>query len=431
MVKPQDILGMNARQQEYVSLNSARAKDFCSSKYATKVLLENQGIGTARIFGILTSIEDVNEFEWETLEKNFVIKPTNGNAGKGVAIFRKRIDTSDKWQDTQNTVWTLDEIKLHCFDILDGQYSTYGTNHQVIVEERVLTHSALDKYSFQGTPDVRVIVYNSVPVMAMLRLPTKESQGRANLHQGALALGVDIATGITTYAITGDGKSLQFLPNTKKKLNGIKLPFWKRTLQTAVEASEAAGLSFCGIDLFISEEHGPLVVELNANPGLSIQLANRAGMRRRLERVQDLNVLNADHGVRIGMTLFAESFADKIKAEDGLPILSFREKITVYDDNKDTNKHAHEVEALMNTGRYRSAISRQLAENFGLVQVEDLLWYQSEKDETKAPVIEVNMRIHSRKIKTGMVVLKRLDKSPYKIEIGRNDLSGFVVGENE
>ena len=131
------------------------------------------------------------------------------------------------------------------------------------------------------------------------------------------------------------------------------------------------------------------------------------------------------------MTLFAESFADKIKAEDGLPILSFREKITVYDDNKDTNKHAHEVEALMNTGRYRSAISRQLAENFGLVQVEDLLWYQSEKDETKAPVIEVNMRIHSRKIKTGMVVLKRLDKSPYKIEIGRNDLSGFVVGENE
>ena len=301
----------------------------------------------------------------------------------------------------------------------------------MIVEERVLTHSALDKYSFQGTPDVRVIGYNSVPVMAMLRLPTKESQGRANLHQGALALGVDIATGITTYAITGDGKSLQFLPNTKKKLNGIKLPFWKRTLQTAVEASEAAGLSFCGIDLFISEEHGPLVVELNANPGLSIQLANRAGMRRRLERVQDLNVLNADHGVRIGMTLFAESFADKIKAEDGLPILSFREKITVYDDNKDTNKHAHEVEALMNTGRYRSAISRQLAENFGLVQVEDLLWYQSEKDETKAPVIEVNMRIHSRKIKTGMVVLKRLDKSPYKIEIGRNDLSGFVVGENE
>ena len=431
MVKARDILGMNARQQDYVSLNSARAKAFCSSKYATKVLLENQNIGTAKIYGVLTSIEDVNEFEWETLEKNFVLKPTNGNAGKGVAVFRKKIENKDIWIDTQNKNWTIDEIKLHCSDILAGQYSTYGTNHQVIVEERVLTHSALDKYTFQGTPDVRVIVYNQVPIMAMLRLPTRESQGRANLHQGALAAGVDIATGITTYGITGEGRPLQFLPDTKKKLNGIRLPFWKKTLQTAVEAAQAAGLAFCGVDLFISEEQGPLVVELNANPGLSIQLANRAGMRRRLERVRDLNVLNADHGVRIGMTLFAESFADKIKAEDGLQILSFREKIVLYDDITGTNKHAHEIEALMNTGRYRSAISRQLAEELGLVQVEDLLWYQSERDEAKAPVIEVNIKIHSRKFKTGMVVLKRLDKSPYKIEIGRNDLSGFVVGENE
>jgi predicted aspartyl protease len=111
--------------------------------------------------------------------------------------------------------------------------------------------------------------------------------------------------------------------------------------------------------------------------------------------------------------------------------LPFREKITVYDDIKANSKHANEVEALMNTGRFRSAISRQLAEEFGLVQVEDLLWYQSERDEAKAPVIEVTIKIRSRKIKTGMVVLKRLDKSPYKLEIGRNDLTGFLVGENE
>jgi alpha-L-glutamate ligase-like protein len=431
MVKAHDILGMNARQQEYVSLNSATAKAFCSSKYATKVLLANRTIGTAQIYGVLTSIEDVNEFEWHTLEKNFVIKPTNGNAGKGVAVFRKKIENTETWLDTQNAHWSLDEIKLHCFDILAGQYSTYGTNHQVIVEERVPIHSSFDKYAYQGTPDVRVIVYNHVPVMAMLRLPTKESQGRANLHQGALGVGVDIATGITTSAITGDGRPIQFLPDSKRKLNGIRLPFWKKTLQTAVEAADAAGLAFCGVDLFMSEEKGPVVVELNANPGLSIQLANRAGLRRRLERVRDLNVLSADHGVRIGMTLFAESFADKIKAEDGLVILPFREKITVYDDIKENSKHANEVEALMNTGRFRSAISRQLAEEFGLVQVEDLLWYQSERDEAKAPVIEVTIKIRSRKIKTGMVVLKRLDKSPYKLEIGRNDLTGFLVGENE
>lgn len=431
MVKPHDILGMNARQQDYVSLNSAKAKAFCSSKYATKVLLENQNIPTARIYGVLTSSEDVNEFEWTTLEKNFVVKPTNGNAGKGVIIFRKKVENKELWTDTVGKNWTLDEIKLHCFNILDGQYSTYGTQHQIIVEERIPIHSVFEKYVYKGTPDIRIIVYSQVPVMAMLRLPTEESQGRANLHQGAIAVGIDIATGITTHAITGDGKSLTTLPDTKRKLNGIRLPVWKKTLQVAVEAADAAGLVFCGVDLFISEEKGPLVVELNANPGLSIQLANRAGLRRRLERVSDLNVLNAEHGVRIGQVLFAESFADKIKAEDGMMIVSPREKVIIYDDLAENSKHANEVEALMNTGRYRSAISRQLAEELNLIEVEDLLWYQTEKDETKVPVIEVSIKIKSRKIRTAMVVLKRLDKSPYKIEIGRHDLQGFLVGENQ
>ncbi|MBP7768596.1 hypothetical protein KA082_02055 [Candidatus Woesebacteria bacterium] len=431
MVKAHDILGMNARQQDYVSLNSSRAKAFCSSKYATKVLLENKGIATARIFGVLTSNEDVNEFEWTTLEKNFVVKPTNGNAGKGVLIFRSKIENKELWVDTLGRNWTLDEIRMHCFDILAGQYSTYGTQHQVIVEERITIHSSFEKYVYKGTPDIRVIVYNHVPVMAMLRLPTIESQGRANLHQGAIAVGVDIATGITTHGITGSGIPIRTVPDSKRKLNGLKIPLWQKTLQVAVEAADAAGLAFCGVDLFISEERGPLIVELNANPGLSIQLANRAGMRRRLERVKDLNVLGAAHGVKIGQVLFAESFADKIKAEEGLIIVPPREDITIYDDISSNSKHANEVDALMNTGRFRSAISRQLAEELNLIQVEDLLWYQVEKDETKSPVIEVNIKIRSRKIKTAMVVLKRLDKTPYKIEIGRHDLVGFLVGENE
>lgn len=429
MVKSSDILGMNARQQQYCSLNSAKAKSFCSSKYATKVLLQNSNIGTARIHGILTSIEDVNEFPWETLESNFVIKPTDGNAGKGVAIFRTKLEKDLAWHDSTGTVWSLNEVKLHCFDILDGQYSTYGSNHNVIIEERIPIHPMFQKYAYKGTPDVRIIVFNQVPVMAMLRLPTPESEGRANLHQGAIGVGVDIATGITTHAITGTGQPIQTLADGKKKLNGIKIPLWRKALQTAVEAARVAGLMFCGVDLFISEVHGPLVVELNANPGLSIQLANRSGLRRRLERVSDLQVLSAEHGVKIGQALFAATFADKIKAEDGLLIVPPRTTLSVYDGNDTKIKHT--VEALLNTGRFRSAISRQLAEDLSLLSTDDLLWFQTEKDETKAPVIEVIFRLKERKIKTAMVVLKRLDKSVYKIEIGRNDLGGFLVGENE
>ena len=411
MLKARDILGMNARQQEYGILNSNAAKSFCSSKYATKVLLENKNIPTARVHGVLATNEDINDFEWQNLESNFVIKPTNGNAGKGVAIFRKQHVDKLHWTDTVGHTWSLDDIKLHCYDILEGQYSTYGSNHNVIVEERVPIHPTFSKYAYKGTPDVRVIVFNQVPVMAMLRLPTKQSEGRANLHQGAIAAGIDMATGITTSAITGAGKAIQFLPDSKKKLNGIKIPEWKKLLTVAVDAATAAGLMFSGIDLFMHEDKGPQVVELNANPGLSIQLANRSGLRRRLERVQDLNVLNSEHGVKIGQALFAESFADKIKAEEGLTIVNPKEPVLVYGRDKERV----EIDALMNTGRFRSAIAKSLAEELGLIAIDDFLWFQTESDETKAPVVEVTVRIKNRRITTAMVVSKSLNKATNKL----------------
>jgi alpha-L-glutamate ligase-like protein len=425
MVNSRDILGMNARERLYGKLNPSVAKGYCSSKYATKVLLENKGIQTAKIYGVLATTEDVNTFEWNDLTENFVIKPTNGNAGKGVVIFKKSVN-DNLWIDTLGKMWNLSDIKLHCFDILEGVYSTYGAVNNIIIEERVITHPALSKFAYKGTPDVRVIVFNHVPVMAMLRLPTKESEGRANLHQGAIGVGIDMATGITVAAITGEGDPIELIPDTKRKLRGIKIPQWKKLLETAVLASDAAGLVYGGVDLFLHEEKGPLVVELNANPGLSIQTANLAGLRRRLERVQDIDVQNAEHGVRIGQALFATKFTDKLIADEGLIIVSPKQQITVYGNNRKET-----VEALMNTGRFRSAIASSLAEELKLIDYQDLLWFQQESDEGRAPVIEVTVRIESRKIKTAMVVSKRLNKSTNKIEIGRNDLGGFLVGEHE
>lgn len=425
-MKTSDVLGMNARNQLYTSLNSKKARSICSSKYATKVLLANKDIPTAKIFGVLTNNEDVNNFEWETLEKNFVIKPTNGNAGKGIVAFIKKHQNQGKWSDTLSKTWSLDEVKLHCYDILEGQYSTYGSNHHIIVEERIPIHPKLLKYSYKGTPDIRVIIFNNVPVMALLRLPTRESEGRANQSQGAIGVGLDIATGITTYAAAHRNQMIKYLPGTKKKLNGIRIPFWNKLLKIAVEASAAAHLSFSGIDLFVHKEKGPMVVELNANPGLSIQIANKAGLRRRLERVEDLNVLNPEHGVRIAQALFAESFSDKIKAKDGLTIISSREEIIVIDENKSEEI----VHCLINTGRFRSAISSKLAQDMGLIDLDDLLWFQQESGEGKVPVVEVTFKLKEKRIKTAMLVSKRLDRSKDKIHIGRKDLAGFVVNAN-
>ncbi len=423
--KPSDILGMNARNQLYTCLNSKRAKNLCSSKYASKLLLQSRGIPTAKIVGIMVTIEDINTFDWLQLKENFVIKPTNGNAGKGVIVFKKKTADNEKWIDTMGKIWDLEDIKIHCYDILEGQYSTYGSHHTIIIEERIVSHPTLQKYSFKGTPDIRIIVFNSVPVMAMLRLPTKESEGRANVSQGAIAVGIDMATGITTYAVAHKNQSIKFLPKTKKKLNGIKIPHWESLLTMAVEASNSAELSFSGIDLFIDEKKGPVVVELNANPGLSIQNANKAGLWRRLKRVEDLNVLNPQHGVRISQALFAENFADKIIAKQGRVILNPIETISIYDEFNKLKK----IQALCSTGRYRSAISHQLACDLSLIdEVDDPLWYQNIKKEGKVPVIEVCLNIKNKKIKTSMLVSKSLNKKKYSIILGRKDLAGFVIG---
>jgi len=427
MPKARDLLGMNARNQIYTPLNSSNAKRFGTSKYATKILLEGKGIPTARVFGILGTNEDVRDFPWETMEKNFVVKPSNGNGGKGIAIFRTQQPDKMHWLDTVGQSWSLDDIKLHCADILEGEYSTYGQNPTIIIEERVPIHTKFLKYVYKGTPDIRVIVFNHVPVMSMLRLPTKESQGKANLHQGAIAVGIDMFSGVTTYAITGEGRPISMLPDSKRKLNGIKIPNWKQCLEVAVRAADAAGLVFSGVDLFIHEEKGPMVVELNANPGLSIQIANKAGLRRRLERVEDITVLNAEHGVRIAQALFAENFSDKIKAEEGLTIVSSFENVTV----SGQNKVKLEIPALINTGRFRSAISSELAKKLGLIEIDDLLWYQQEDKEGKVAVIEVPFKLKDRRATGAMIVSKSLNKSKYQLEIGRNDLKGFLVGESE
>lgn len=423
-----DLLGINARNSLYVSRNSRKAKAIARSKYATKILLNDHDIPCAKIYGILGTGEDINDFAWEKLEGDFVIKPTNGHAGTGVIAFRKKVN-KEQWLDVLGNKWDLDDIKLHCRDILTGQYSIHGSNHNIIIEERIPIHPKLLKYSYRGTPDVRVIVFNRVPVMAMLRLPTEESSGRANVSQGAIAVGIDLSSGITTYAVAHKKQIIKYLPGTKKKLNGIVIPNWQKVLLSAVRASEAADLIYCGVDVFLHKIKGPMIVELNATPGLSIQAANQAGLRRRLERVEGLNVVNAEHGVKIAQALFASDFSNRIKVKSAITNIGLKEEIVLYGEEKQRIT----TNAFINTGRLHSAIARDLAGKLGLLDVEDLLWFQKEKEEGNLPVINIKIKLRGQIIKSTMLISKKLNHRLHKVEIGRKDLDGFIIspGEND
>ncbi len=423
MPKASDILGMNGRNQLFTSLNSKHSMSLANSKIATNILMEQHDIPTPKIHGLFATQEDVDEFDWSQLGDNFVIKPTSGLAGKGVLVFRKRLNDEPSWSDALGKKWSLEDVKFHCYDILEGQYSHFGGPPTAILQERILIHPTLLRYVYKGTPDVRIIVFNRVPVMAMLRLPTKESEGRANVHQGAIAAGIDIASGITTSACTGKGIPIEVIPDTKIKLRGIKIPDWQSYLETAVRAAEACQLEYAGVDLFVSKEKGPMVVELNARPGLTIQVANQAGLHRRLERVRDLNVLSIEHGVKIARSLFAAPFSERITTDEQIPILTHSEESLVYD----ASKNATSAQVLVNTGRFRSAISENLVRSLNLTEPENLLWYQEETKEGLAPVVEVKLRLKGKLVKSAMVVSKRLNKGTHQIELGRRDLGGFLV----
>lgn len=417
------ILGMNARNRLYVNQNSAETRQICHSKLTTKLLMAKHEIGTPQIYAVLNEKNKIEEFDWSQMVDNFVIKPGNGSGGKGIIVIRRPAG-AEEWFDSIGKKITLEEIKIHCLDILEGKYSTHtNTNNNIIIEERIPIHPLLLKYCYGGTPDVRIVIYNSVPVMAMLRLPTKESEGRANLHQGAIGVGIDLATGITTSAITSTGTPIRYVPGTRRKLNGLVVPFWKQILLTAVQASQAANLTYGGVDLFIHKEKGPMVVELNTQPGLSIQLANGIGLKNRLDKIEGLNVMNAAHGVKIAQYLFGNELVMKASLPEEKPVIQLQEEVSILSDEKKRIV----VGAAVDTGRSRSAISLQLAEELGLLQVDDLLWFTKGEGGEKNPVIEVNFLLKKKRIVTSMVTSKALDKSRIKVKLGRKDLANFIL----
>ena len=424
MANPNDILGMNARERLYRTLNKSQGKKYANSKLELKRLMESNTIPTPKLYARFASMDEVYDFNFSEISTSFVVKPIGGNGGKGILVIRRKGEAKPYWVDYEGKSIKSDDVVLHIHDILDGLYSTYGTSHEAFVEERIHIHPRFRRMVFKGTPDVRVIVFNKVPVMAMLRLPTRESEGRANLHQGAIGVGIDIATGITLRGIKNN-QIVKRVPDSTKKLNGVKIPSWTKTLETAVRVSELTGLAFCGVDLFIDETRGPMVVEVNANPVLSIQIANGAGLRRRLDRVEGLTIRDLDHGVRVGKALFGERFADKVVAEDGLEIIENFPMIKI----RSKDGEWFEYKAKVDTGAHRTSIDRGIAKSLGLLKKRQILWYgdfTSALGVQKRPVIEAIMKIKSKKISTAVSVADR-SKSLVKILIGRKDLDGFLV----
>jgi alpha-L-glutamate ligase-like protein len=429
-MKFSSILGLNSRSQLFsYKYNSRAGKKNADSKIQTARILKSAGVATPDLIFKFKTPYDINKIKWDNLPNAFALKPSRGLGGEGIIVVKKRCPDEDNcFITTQRKKVTVSDLKLHVLDILEGAYSMGNAPDVAFIQEYVGRHKVFRKYAYRGTPDIRVIVFNKVPVIAMLRLPTKESGGRANLHQGAIGVGIDIATGITTRALW-HGIYIRYKPETKRKLHGIKIPFWDKVLETAVQAQIASGLGYLGADIVLHPEKGPMVLELNAQPGLQIQLANNVGLRRRLDKVEDLEISGPEQGVRVAKALFAERFADRVKVQEGIKTINVWELVKVVGENK----QKVEVAAKIDTGAWRTSIDKNLALKLGLTKKENLLWSKKVKSglgKEVRQVINLKYYLAGRKIKT-IASLANRSHLRSQLIIGRRDLEGFVVKSSE
>lgn len=286
-LRDQGVLGINARNVRYtLGTNQRRFYPLVDDKLATKRLCELAGIPIPKLYAIARHhVELRGLYERLASHDSFCLKPARGAMGNGICVIEGR--RGGRFVRSGGREMSRDEFLYHSAGIISGLHSLAGHADAAIVEERLEAHPALARVSTEGVPDVRVIVYRGMPVMAMTRLPTHASSGRANLHQGALGVGIDVASGVTTHAVLR-GRAVRVNPDTGVDLLGRTIPAWGRVLEIAVRATNETGLNYVGADVVVDARVGPVILELNARPGLVIQLANRAGLRGRLEAVDAL-----------------------------------------------------------------------------------------------------------------------------------------------
>lgn len=451
---------MNARNLDYVRpLNRKRGMEIADNKLLCKRILRKKGLSVPQLLGKISSQEELESFDWNTLPGGFALKPNRGFGGGGIlVVYARKKGRDDAWIKADGSLITIDDLKNHIQNILDGSFSLANLPDIAFFEERLTLLKLFKPYSYKGIPDIRVIVYNSVPVMAMLRLPTRASDGKANLQQGAIGVGIDLATGTTTSAIIGKGQIVEHVPGTKLVLSGIKLPYWQKTLRIAVEAQGISGLGFLGADIALDRERGPVIIELNARPGLSIQLANLAGLRERLDRVRGIKIKTTERGVRVGMNLFGGEIEEEIEEISGKKVIGSIEKIRLI--NKDGLEI--ETEAKIDTGADSTSIDTSLAEKLGfgetLIQFEkkllghDILKEFSKEEREKMfvdipdladttsvksshgtsyrPMIHIDLVMDAVTIPAKVSVINR-SHLEYPVIIGRKDLKKFLIDVNK
>lgn len=270
------VVGMNRRNSQLIYPNNPR-KFFplADDKILCKELLEKNGIPTPNTYIIIEKMGEL-DMKWDTLPNvnAICIKPAMGSGGGGILILKKQ--NENKWQKPSGQIIEESEIRMHLANILFGTFS-FASTDRAIVEYCLNPHPFFSDIYAHGVPDFRVIIYNQKPIMAMLRMPNDRSEGKANLHMGAIGIGIDLSNGKLKMGYDGK-KHINKHPDSKIRFEGKRIPQWHKTLEIAQMTAKLFPLNYLGVDIVFDRDFGPLVIEVNARPGIEIQNVNKKGL---------------------------------------------------------------------------------------------------------------------------------------------------------
>ncbi|HRD72375.1 MAG TPA: alpha-L-glutamate ligase-like protein [Aquimonas sp.] len=281
------LMGLGQRNAEFVlQYNKRRFYPRVDDKLITKSLAQGIGLPVPDLYAVVREEHEIAELH-EKLKPydQFVVKPAHGSGGDGILVITGR--RGDKYRRSNGHLMNRDEFDHHLSNGLSGLFSLGGQSDHLLVEYCVQFDPIFDQVSYKGVPDVRIIVFLGYPVMAMIRLPTRMSDGKANLHQGAIGVGIDIPTGVTRRGVWGN-EPIKEHPDTEHSIVGLEIPRWDELLYMAAQCYELSELGYVGVDFVLDKNKGPLILELNARPGLAIQIANGNGLLHRLRKVEAL-----------------------------------------------------------------------------------------------------------------------------------------------
>ena len=299
------IMGMNQRNVNYIGrYNPRKLYPLVDNKLKTKHIAVGAGVTVPKLIGTIQHQHEVGKIaamvkEWS----GFCIKPARGSGGKGILVIMRQ--ENGLFYKPNGSSCTASDLERHISNILAGLFSLGGKPDFVLVEDLIHFDNVFDGYSFEGVPDTRVIIFKGFPVMSMMRLSTASSDGKANLHQGAVGVGICLRTGRALRAVQYN-QPIRYHPDTSKDLFDLEVPHWMKLLNLAASCYEMSGLGYIGTDMVLDKLRGPMLLELNARPGLSIQIANAAGLLPRLRQIEKMGKvqMNVDERVAYAMGHF-------------------------------------------------------------------------------------------------------------------------------